>query len=84
MMKRVLPDRIDAPVSNYYGTPYVEKIDGGYFFGINCEARADDLVEVSEAFFKAFAKEFYQAPSAEKVRELAELERLRAKYPEAK
>lgn len=84
MRKMPLPAKIYAPVSNYYGAPYVEQVLSGWFFVLECEAKGDDRIEVSEAFFKAFVKEFYTPPSAEEVRELAELARLRAKYPEVK
>jgi len=47
----------EAPVGNYYGTPYVAHRDGKYLFGIE-DYDGPVEVEVSRTFAEAFIGEF--------------------------
>lgn len=49
--------RIDAPISNYYGTPFVFKKDGRFYYALDTYS-GGQCVEVSEAFANAYAAEF--------------------------
>lgn len=49
--------RIDAPVSNYYGTPYVVKTGDKFFLKLDNYDSAGSS-EVSKAFYDAWSAEF--------------------------
>ncbi len=50
--------RVNAPISNYYGGPYVENDEGKFFLGIQDCTSPDERVEVSAEFARLWAKEF--------------------------
>lgn len=52
-----LTEGLDAPIGNYYGSPYVGRRDGRPVFGIGDHSSSEEVV-VSEEFFAAFVAEF--------------------------
>ncbi len=50
--------RLQGPVSNEYGCPYVEKRDSGFYLGLENANGGDDEVPVSSAFAAAWQREF--------------------------
>lgn len=58
--KAVLLPAIDcyAPVSNYYGTPFVFRKDGKFYFGIEDCVHGDSCVEIHSGLYVAFIGAF--------------------------
>lgn len=50
-------DIIEAPIGNYYGTPYAYEKDGKFFIGLEDYSGSSEE-EISEAFYQAWVKEF--------------------------
>lgn len=48
---------IPAPVSGYYGCPYIRKRDGEWWFGLT-DIYGPEEVRVGSRFVKAFMEEF--------------------------